>query len=1160
MRFETRLYLYDSSQEANGYRGTDFSSAILQGDSDIDSLDETLDVVNLTLVDLPFSEEFSPLTKFIYEKWQWVSQGDDTTMRRAVNLADKAPKELILHKDWHLMVNQDIVSQPIMQDPTRFDHAITFNEASIDAQKRIVDNIAVTYKLKDVTLDTKSSYNPDKKVNPQYTAPNFTPSRNFVFRSYGTNYIGNKFVWQFPSWRDGSNWDGLDYYQLIDQEVGYKEVTFKIPTLLLQNGVYGSQNWANQGYCSVNVEITTTDINTGKVDTVKFRSDPMNSNESTWLNPNSMWTGAGRGVAFSRVSDSDYDRNMWKRVAKYEQTNNSYTIRIESNKKYNILCTLPFYTDRDVNQTSPNFNDANNPICYNSSTSDSFFVRDSLLNASVEFEGVFDDSTNSIFTKSAPPANAYDLYNKAMLTTQNYKKVDGIVANETPTAYYLDINNKEDLLSIPIIESLYNQKNFWEILLEVGKYIHAIPQVRFGTDDRFLTTFKYLGGTTRLQDNGNELSIFNSRQVDEYINATISYVSNLVQLGGIIDEWVAPKSSSNDYLVYNDVVEIIVSRPIVEIVLLEARNSSGTTQDITEFVFESNIYKLFSISASNTPNKGLAIHYSFGDNKIQGLPYRLPSINSGDTDTENAMKRILGLAFGISPTAIKDIKVNDYIFHVMYRTKDIVRSNQTRPDLRKYLLTSKYDQVPQANQFKNQTDILVDSIKYGNNTYGELIRTGNTNYTKTEWHDDLRSVKQSGQLYEIRGEWYYVSKVKNTYYANHVVSEVEFSKDFNRLNQIVGIPSEPRFYEISEQSSINRQININDFLIVTTDPSNIDNANGYVKNGQLGITFVTIFLVKDDAIFPKFAVTAFKSDEDKNVGVIGYEQFYEEFLHPINSSSTKNTLTLSWKMEDNFSAGTSVSDQQYADLTGSVDKAYATLQQNRYTDVFGRADLFEFIIIRDFVPSTIYETDTIRPLTNDEIRALPQSPLKGKWDTWDWGSYIGGTFGEQSIIASCKSNELQNHSQGIVLLKDNREVLSFNYNLQVITDSDRFVLSGWLWQQSKSNLKLALLHEEVNKISKETIESRIILSNQLYNYALTSDNGFSYVDISSALRDIDMTDVKAIAIISTDRVNDNFGNTAYYFVMALNVSDLSNDDKMSNWYIGHPNKAIFDRQ
>ena len=62
----TKLYEYDGNNEQNNYRGLDYSQYILLGDGDVDNLDDTLDSVELTLVGLPFRDEFAPSSKFIY--------------------------------------------------------------------------------------------------------------------------------------------------------------------------------------------------------------------------------------------------------------------------------------------------------------------------------------------------------------------------------------------------------------------------------------------------------------------------------------------------------------------------------------------------------------------------------------------------------------------------------------------------------------------------------------------------------------------------------------------------------------------------------------------------------------------------------------------------------------------------------------------------------------------------------------------------------------------------------------------------------------------------------------------------------------------------------------------------------------------------------------
>lgn len=124
------------------------------------------------------------------------------------------------------------------------------------------------------------------------------------------------------------------------------------------------------------------------------------------------------------------------------------------------------------------------------------------------------------------------------------------------------------------------------MLIDIGKYIHAIPKVRFGRDNRFVVEWRRLGITEQSTGVNNDVSVFNSRSIEDYIAACSSYVTNMVQLGGIIEEWVAPKSSSEDYLVYNDVAEIQTSKNIIELVELKARDSSGVVRDLTEYVYE----------------------------------------------------------------------------------------------------------------------------------------------------------------------------------------------------------------------------------------------------------------------------------------------------------------------------------------------------------------------------------------------------------------------------------------------------------------------------------------------------------------------------------------------------------------------------------------------
>jgi hypothetical protein len=494
------------------------------------------------------------------------------------------------------------------------------------------------------------------------------------------------------------------------------------------------------------------------------------------------------------------------------------------------------------------------------------------------------------------------LFNKSILTTQDFRKINGTIVDETPKPFYIGrINDLQNLKNATIIESLYNQNNLWQIFMEVGKYIHAKPYLTFGTDNRYLVNFNYYGRTDQNTDNTNRISVFNSKFVEEYISSCTSYITNMVQLGGTITEILAPKSTSSDYLVSNNTAELITNKNIIEIDDLQViRKSDNEIRDLAGkgthgestngYVFSKDIYNLLSVNANDSINKGLAIYYELGTNIVKGFNYQLPSINTGDAQTDYAIKRIIGTVFGIETSLWKDIKVNDYLFKIVYKTKDTLRQDQSRPDLRKFILATKYDRVPQHIQFNNQTDIVVDSARFGNNIYGKLIRTGNSIIQKGGWISDLNNLIRAGDLYYINDEPYYASKVKTTYFVDHAICDVEYSKDFNRLSQIIGIPSEPRFYEVATTNLSNREKNFNDYVLLGTTNENVSNAvDTYIQDN--GWNYLNSLLFENGIDFPKYSVTYFKNDIDKATPVLGSGSFSTSVCLPISCYTSETTLT-----------------------------------------------------------------------------------------------------------------------------------------------------------------------------------------------------------------------------------------------------------------------------
>ena len=1106
--FKVNVYKYDSTQEENGYKGEDFSQHILQGSEFLEDITQELDTAEITLSGLPFSKEFDPETKLIIELV------DDSLDEENVNRV----------KTYHFCVDDDVVNQPILSDNNYFDHHISLIEPSVVAQKRLVDNISATYKLKDVTLTETTPY-PNKPITLNFADSQFVPSSNFK-ASYDIGFLkdsyeisnGKYFVQEGDISIANKKGEAVSsVYNDIEKfknDDGTYTAIITLPKIAIMYGVYGGNTFSKIGYASIDYKIIEYKL-TDEYNPTKIISNSIISNSNlgqpTVLNSYPKWLDKLDGEwlyekATQNITNSAYSQGYptyyYRKYTEKNAGEPNYTLElpISVDKRYEISVSLHQFTDN-----LPNYSEVGSynyaqyekltdeyPYYYSrvkaeytsgSETKQTFkaFTNVSLSPNQTKSSTkivTYSADTGTIIYSHAIPYSALALLQKAIINSSLYEKKDGVYVadvNKSDTPFYIDDSFLSELSASTIIETFYNQKNLWEIMIDVGHYIHAVPELKFGKDDKFLITFNKLGDTNQKEDISTNVSIFNSRSVEDYICATSSYITNMVQLGGEIEEFVVSKTSDETLTVSNDTAEIIVTKPIIELLSVVAyRKSDNLEADLTKYIYEENVYKTLSIDYNVVPNRGIAMYYSLGTNKIVGGQYQLPQENT-NVYSDYAFKKIIYSAYNGYPISEDylskseglwtNINIQDYYFKVSYRTKDSVRQNHVRPDIRKYLLNSKYDKYPQHNQFNNQTDVVVDSIKFGNNVYGDLIKTGNSSYEKLEYNTNFASLKQKGQLYKIRGELYYVSKIAHTVQSTFILSKVTYSKDYNELSKIIGIPSEPRFYEISEQSLIRREFPINDFMLLTDNNQQIE----YGSNFIFDFTHIKDLILGEGAEFAKYALTVYKGDKDafSYDQTVGVDDFYKEVLTPVNAYSSENTLTYEWDMVDNYSAGDKVITPKINTEIELNKRAYGALRAVSYTDIYGRASLVDFFIIKDLK----------NKLTPEQIKALPESPITEK--------SAGGTtnfVGKEEIFATNMLKRDENYNgRGLALLKDCREAISINYNLQLITNSDTFVISPFFFLPDKKNVRIVLLSQEVNKLSNGYINNSEIITPLDYN-------------------------------------------------------------------------------
>jgi len=779
---------------------------------------------------------------------------------------------------------------------------------------------------------------------------------------------------------------------------------------------------------------------------------------------------------------------------------------------------------------------------------------DTSVSASVNFicRNMLEDAPSNPFLLKGRKYNCFDLFRRALLTCDTQiidnnimgidPKYDGDF-NDIGIQYPIEVDPywMQRMKEAVMYESVFEGKNLWEVVKQIGYYLHAIPFLTFARDgkDRFILNFLQLGDTTLKNDDSTKITIFNSHTLDNFYTQYDAYVTNLFSPQNEIDEWVVCKTGDSSFLVSNDTAEIHTKYNITELVAFDI-TYNGVTRSALDFVFEKSVYDTLSAKTDFVPAKWSALFFTMGDNKIQGLNYVPPTVNN---DGHMALKTIVGRVFANNVTPA-NLRFNDLRFRIRYKTQDELRITQIRPDLERFMKNSEFEKYPHHEQFFGQQDKIVDSERFSANLWGRLIRVANGVYQCQEYARPGQE-KDPGDLVQIKGSNYYVTECENEYYPDAIFQKVTYSKNFNQLSQIVTIPSEPRFFEISERSMIRREVRLLDFIKLSTQEDTSPSPPKYI-NASMWHTFIRNLLFRDsgNATLPNFAYTNFKGDKwrdhhnlpNNDISVLfpkSEAQVISGAVQPMPSMPNtavivpclyfplRNALVIEWTMDDNFKAGDCV-DITTSGNNNTADRAYLSLQPVRYTDVYGRADLFDFKLF--------HKNDW----NMTQIRRLPFAEV-GRDNLPD----DFRPTASQSLI-------LIPDNLSVGLDKDNREALSFNYQLNLLhqphdTDREDFITYANLFGRKVGRLKVALLRSTVSILDEIVNLDTLTI--------VAEDVQYTFTNLTNRLRinfvppnGVNMDEVKSIVFYDTEN-NDKF---AY---ISKNVAELPSGSKLRPWFI-----------
>ncbi len=1176
-------YYYRAFLSENGVKTQSFDGNLIAPIFVKENLDETLDEGEIILEMLEQKNPFRPKTKFIIERY-----------------AD--PNFSNLLKDWHFVVENDEVESYVGL-PGKYTHRVSLIEPSVVAQGMHCDNFALTYELQDCDMNyrtTRTETTPitnsyvirgtyegsaihEKSLTSGYDAPIGGGGGTLGTNSKNGKLVNNyKYVWKT------NQAGGVDELKLNISGETSQHIRFRVPTLWC----YGATNsgWEELFQMNTYTYVEETHRKNGAVissrtvaslyggaTSLSNRNDDLCqvSNGKAKLRAVQTWDWRDESGPISSM-DSIFT-TMPQIIAEAKSSNANDQIEFDTlalgvsavvngeTVEYKIV-SMP-----DSNYQNGMYSGYNANYVYREDVDMIWLIsvyhrrsycldsKTVIQASSISIEATFTCTNLGQNVEGGPflvkgvKYSAYDLLRKALLTcdthiidnsTTSLDEVDNLSQAQSSLSHPIivderiidpDIDWTARLKTAKIYETVFEQKNLWEILLQIGYYLHAIPYLRFSMDgtDRFILSFKQLGKTkeaTHNIDDSSKLTIFSSQNLSEFFAQADSYVTNMFSPKNLVDEWIVPKSSDSSMLVSNDTAELQLSYPITEIDKIEMSVEDGQLHDITPYVFEKSIYDILTSENPDqvTPAKGAALYYTLGDNKIQGLTYVPASVNPGDA--RMALKTILS-KLGYNYDIFNNVKFNALKFHIRYRTQDSLRVTCFRPDIADYMKNSALEKYPHHEQFFGQQDKIVDSERFTANQWGRLIRSGNPIYQQQE----IGNEKEAGDCFEFDGEAYYVTSVENEFYPETTCQKISYSKNFNQISQVVTIPSEPRFYEVSERSKIRREVRIQDFFALSTaipaeasDPHYLSPANW--KNFMAQLLFN-----KTEAVLPNYAWTRFMADykrthktsadklfpsseidrSDPNAIRPASASDHTDVIVPLLHFPVHSGIVFEWDMEDNFKAG------DFIDTNVSKENgAYLAQQAMRYCDILGRADLMRFKLF--------YKADW----THSQAQQLPKA-------------VIAPTIAES--VAAVQGNE----TTAIALDKDNREALSFNYQINLLhraseSNGEDFITFPNLFGPKDSELYCALIDSTVSMFDENFSISAATRIADKVPYSFDNTNSYVKIDFDQSL-DIDLSAVKAIVMYTEVPEGERRGDRVTY--IAKNVSKTADEHKLDSWYI-----------
>lgn len=225
--------------------------------------------------------------------------------------------------------------------------------------------------------------------------------------------------------------------------------------------------------------------------------------------------------------------------------------------------------------------------------------------------------------------------------------------------------------------------------------------------------------------------------------------------------------------------------------------------DITDYVYDLEAFKTLPTSGDNDPHQQNSIYYTRGSNLINTetqsklLFFTVTNIQNA---AESALKKIYGSAARITFGR----NFLDFLIYLVYYP--YIEANGTV-----YKLNLEKENISRLTIPDTQSEKLINVERYGQNLLGKSTRLGNDLY---EIDDVVKNTDELKKVGQKTSDNYVIYKREVSYFNDYAKVRYSLSKNYNNLNEKIGINREKRIYDIPLTGYVNELV-IKEFILLT---------------------------------------------------------------------------------------------------------------------------------------------------------------------------------------------------------------------------------------------------------------------------------------------------------------------------------------------------------